>query len=216
MIPERTFAFALAAALACAAAPSRAIAQGAHAEALERSAWSGSVETFAYLVDDGFVLPIAAADRGALHLEARYQYEDLETFSAWMGRRFTAGSELQLDVVAMAGAVVGRTDGLAPGIEASLGWKRFELYSEAEFVFDLAGDEGDFFYSWSQLAWQAAPWLAVGLSAQRTRTYDSELAIERGLFATVTKGTGWLSLYGFNLDGEDPFAILAVGFDFEP
>lgn len=216
MIPRRaTAAVVLTLAFAITTSAGPATAAEPHTSP-ERAAWSGSVETFAYLMEDGFVLPIAATDRGSLHFEARWQYEDRETFSAWAGRRFETGSELRLDVVAMAGAIVGRTDGVAPGVEASLVWKRFELYTEAEYVFDLARDEGDFFYSWSQLGWQATPWLAVGASAQRTRTYDSELAIERGIFATVTKGVGSLSLYGFNFDGEDPFAILAVGLEFEP
>ena len=37
----------------------------------------------------------------------------------------------------MAGVVVGRTDGLAPGLELTLSWPRFELYAESEYVLDL-------------------------------------------------------------------------------
>ena len=54
----------------------------------------------------------------------------------------------------MAGAVFGRTNGVAPGLELTLSWKSVELYSENEYVF------------------------------------------------------------GFNLDGEAPFAIVALGVDF--
>ena len=187
-------------------------ASAAHAD--ESAGWSGSLTTFAYFVDESFVLPIAGADRGALHLEGRYQYEGLDTFSAWAGRRFTTGSTVALDVVAMAGAIAGHTNGLAPGLEASLSWKSLELYAESEYVFDLESDEGDFHYVWSQLSWSAAPWLTLGLAAQRTRTVDSELDFERGVFAGVRRGSVEVTGYGFDLDGDDPFAIVAVGLDF--
>ena len=45
--------------------------------------WSFGVEGYVYLVegDDDYLMPIVTADRGGLHLEARYQYEDLDTSS---------------------------------------------------------------------------------------------------------------------------------------
>jgi len=175
---------------------------------------AGRVEAFAYLLqEDGFVLPIATLDRESLHLEARYQYEDRETVSAWAGWSFATGTDLELTVVPMVGIVAGQTQGWAPGLEASLAWKSFELYSENEYVFDAEGAEGDYFYDWSQLSWDAKSWLTLGLSVQRTRVYASELAIERGLFAAARRGPAELSVFGFNLDGEEPFAIVALGVD---
>lgn len=56
--------------------------------------------------------------------------------------------------------------------------------------------------------------MACGLSVQRTRTYGSELAIERGIFVAARRGPATLSAYGFNLDGEEPFAILSLGVEF--
>jgi len=176
--------------------------------------WSTNLDAFAYLLeDDPYVMPIVRADRGSLHLEGRYQYEDMETFSAWAGWNYEMGTTLRLAVVPMAGVIAGQTTGFAPGLEATLSWKSFELYSEGEYVFDVEGTDGDYFYNWSQLSWQAQAWLALGLSAQRTRMYRSELAIERGVFASARRGPAELSVYGFNLDGDEPFAIIALGVD---
>jgi hypothetical protein len=181
----------------------------------ETSSWSASLETFAYLLeDDPYVMPILGADRGSLHLEGRYQYEDRSTVSAWAGRNIETGTTLRLEVVPMAGVVAGLTTGFAPGLEATLSWRSIELYSEGEYVFDFEGTDGDYFYHWSQLSWQAQRWLAFGLSAQRTRMYRSEFSIERGVFAAATRGPVQLSVYGFNLDGDEPFAIIALGVDF--
>jgi hypothetical protein len=164
--------------------------------------------------DGDFVMPVFTADRGALHLESRYQYEDRRTVSAWAGWNLGWGSELRLDVVPMAGVIVGRTNGLAPGVEVTLGWKTLEAYSEWEYVVDLEGTDGDYGYAWSTVTWQVTPWLGIGAVAERTRLYKSELAIERGPFAAATWGRATLSVYGFNLDGESPFAVVAFAWDF--
>ena len=179
------------------------------------SSWAGSLETYGYLMeDDDFVVAVARADRGRLHLEGRYQYEDLRTISAWAGWSFEAGTLLHLEVVPMAGVLAGQTVGFAPGLEATVSWKSLEWYSEIEYVLDVESTEGDYFYVWSQLGWQAKPWLALGLSGQRTRLYQSEFSIDRGIFAATSVGPVALTAYGFNLDGEAPFAILALGIDF--
>lgn len=70
------------------------------------------------------------------------------------------------------------------------------------------------FYHWSELSRQVRPRLTFGLSVQRTRLYQSELTIDRGLFVAVTRGSITVKAYGFNLDGEAPFGIVALGVDF--
>jgi hypothetical protein len=194
------------------ASPASAVAQqGQPAPA----AWSGTFTSYLYLKEeDDFLLPILAADRGSLHLEGRFQYEDLETGSLWAGWTFEAGKDLQLAVTPIAGLVFGRTDGFAPGLELTLSWKSLELYSESEYLFDFGSQENNYFYAWTELSWQALPWLRLGLSAQRTRLYQSELEIERGVFAAVSRGPVELMVYGFNLDGDSPFAIVALGVEF--
>jgi len=192
------------------------VAAPAPAEAPAAPSWSGEIDANVYLhVEDGdFVMPVVRADRGSLHLEGRYQYEDRRSFSAWAGWTFEAGTTVRLEVVPMAGVIAGRTNGVAPGLEISLSWKTLELYSEGEYVFDVEGRENDYFYNWSQLTWQASEWLGLGLATQRTRLYQSEPSIDRGILAAVTSGPVTLSVYGFNLGDDSPFAIVTVGIEF--
>jgi hypothetical protein len=185
------------------------------AGAIADRSWSGNLQTYLYLQeDDDFLMPILGVDRGALHFEGRFQYEDRQTGSLWAGWTLEAGEGLHLEAVPMAGVVFGRTSGLAPGLELTLTWKSIELYTESEYVFDLQSREDSYFYVWSELSWQALTWLRLGLSAQRTRMYRSELDLERGIFAAVSRGAVELGVYGYNLDGDSPFAIVAVGVDF--
>jgi hypothetical protein len=192
------------------ATPGLALAQNAPAEE-EGSEWSGSVAGYLYLLEeDDFISPVVRADWGALHLEGRYQYEDLETGSLWVGWTFSAGSSLELEATPMAGVVFGQTDGFAPGLEWTLSWKDFELYSESEYLFDAESSENNFFYAWSELSWYAQPWLRFGLSVQRTRLHESEREVDRGLFVGAAWGPVELVVYAFNLDDEAPFAVVGA------
>jgi hypothetical protein len=93
--------------------------------------WSFSVSAYTYLVPDSreYVQPSITADRRWLHLEARYNYEDLETGSVWAGYNFSGGEKLAWEFTPMLGAVFGNTTGVAPGYKGSLSWWKLELYS---------------------------------------------------------------------------------------
>ena len=65
--------------------------------------------------DQSYVSPVFAADRGWLHLEARYNDEYQKTGSLWAGYNFSAGDKIVLEVTPMLGVVFGDTTGIAPG-----------------------------------------------------------------------------------------------------
>src|SRR5262245_44543305 len=55
--------------------------------------WSFRVSTSAYFVpdDDNYVQPTIVAERGPLHLETRYNYEDRHAVSGFAGWNFAPG-----------------------------------------------------------------------------------------------------------------------------
>ena len=140
--------------------------QGSGRESLVLSA---SVTT--YIVPDfqEYVQPTFTADRAWLHLEARYNYENLETGSAWVGYNFSGEEKLEWEFTPMLGGVVGNTTGIAPGYRLSTTYWKFEFSSEGEWVFDTGNSEGSFFYSWSELSVSPVDWFRFGLVGQRTR-----------------------------------------------
>lgn len=101
--------------LACAAGATAAAQEAANdggsdptVPAGPRQTLSGSLDIYLYLQEeDDFLMPILAADRNALHLECRYQYEGFDTVSAWVGWSFDTGKSLQIEFVPMAGIIVG-------------------------------------------------------------------------------------------------------------
>src|SRR2546430_1214076 len=118
-------------------------------------AWSLSAMVYGYIVpnDSDYAQPTVTADRGGLHLEARYNYEDRKTGSAWVGYNLAFGEELTLELTPMLGGVFGDTNGIAPGYKVSLGYRKLTLYSEGEYVIDTGNSDDSFFYTWSELTY---------------------------------------------------------------
>lgn len=184
--------------------------------AAEPLAWEFEASVYGYFVPDDkdFGQPTVTADRGALHLEGRYNYEDIDTGSLWVGWNVGAGDALRLDATLMVGGVFGELTGVAPGYELSVSWKTLELYSEGEWVFDTSNSDDSFFYTWSQLAWSPWEWLTVGFAAQRTRAYETGLDIQRGPFVGFTYKSVTLTTYVFNGDEQPPTVVAALSVSF--
>jgi hypothetical protein len=195
-----------------AGAAALAAQEGAPAE----KAWEFNASIYGYFPpeDVHYAQPTVTADRGALHLEARYNYEALKSGSAWIGWNLKTGKELTLNATLMAGGVVGDLRGVAPGYELTLAWKAFELYSEGEYVIDTSDSSGNFFYNWAQLGWSPLEWLSVGLVSQRTRVYHTGLDVQRGLFVGFMYKSLSLNVYVFNPGWETPTVVTSLSVSF--
>ena len=178
------------------------------------SVWDFSVETDLYFTDPFTFLPIFIADKGNLHLEARYNYEDLKTFSGWVGYNFFGGDEFEYFITPMLGAAIGRTDGIAPGLEFTLGYAGFELYSESEYLFDFASSEFNFFYNWTDFTYSPLDWLWFGISGQMTKVIDTELETDRGLMLGAEYRNFEITGYFYNAFTDDAFFMLALSTEF--
>ncbi|MFY9844255.1 MAG: hypothetical protein WA718_23155 [Terriglobales bacterium] len=180
------------------------------------SPWAFVFTTSGYIVPGGqsYVSPDFTADRGWLHLEARYNYEALETGSLWIGYDFRAGKKLVLDLTPMVGAVFGNLNGVAPGYLLTLTYKKVQLYSSGEYAFDVPNHAGSFFYSWNQLTYSPLKWLQVGLVSQRTRAYHTSLDVQRGVLAGFTYKKVTFATNVFNFGWTTPTEVLSLGLNF--
>lgn len=177
--------------------------------------WSLNADAnFYFIPDDFFVLPVFKADKNNLHLEARYNYEERETFSGWVGYNFSGGKKVEFTLTPMIGGVAGYSKGIAPGLEATVGFGKFELYAESEYVFDFNDREGNFFYNWTDFTYSPKDWLWVGISGQRTRLYQTDLDIQRGLLVGASVKQWELTTYLYNIGFDNPFVLLTLSFAF--
>lgn len=199
-------------------APGLALAQGAavpDAAALVEAekTWSARASVTGYFLQDGaYFVPVAAVDRAGVHLEARYNYEAQRAGSVWLGWTVEFGEALHLTLTPMFGGVFGELNGLGPGLEWSLAWKGFTLYSELELVVDLGPDAGTFFYVWTELDGRPVEWLRLGIALQRTRAIASPRLVQWGPLVGVEFWKLSMSAYWFNPgQSANQYWVLSLG-----
>jgi len=181
-----------------------------------KGAWTYNLALDGYIVpqETSYANPTFTADRDRLHLEARYNYEDLRTGSLWTGYNFRAGQKLVLNITPMVGAVFGRTAGIAPGCEASLTYDKLQLSISNEYVFDIRDRSKNFYYSWPELTYSPADWLRVGLVAQHTKAFQTRLDVQRGFLVGVSHKEMEFTTYIFDVGWTNPTAVLELGVSF--
>ncbi len=189
---------------------------GADADTPGEPAWSGAVTGYYYAMRDqpDFGVGVASLDRGPLHLEARYNYEARDAGSAFVGWKLAGGDAVTYALTPIIGGLFGAARGVVPGLEASVGWRAFDVYIEAEYVRDLDESSASYFYSWTELGWKPLEWLRVGLVGQRTHTIDNGRDLQRGIFGQVSVGKAALGVYAFNPDSGSRYVIVSLGLDF--
>lgn len=175
-----------------------------------KKAWEASISIASVMPGDQVYLqPTMAMDLNWLHLEARYNYEALDTGSAWVGYNFNFGEKLAITFTPIVGAVFGETSGFAPGYEISAKWWKLEFYKEGEFLVDSAAKSGNFYYSWAEFRLALAEWARVGMVVQRTRLYQTEFDTQRGIMASISMQRLNLNAYLFNPD-KNPFWVFSI------
>ena len=177
-------------------------------------AWEFALTAYPTVVkdaDNNYTSVIGTADRGPLHLEARYGYEAVDARSAFVGWTFSGGEELTWEITPLLGGAWGPLQAFVPGVEISLAYRRFDFYLEGEYVDD--GEE-PYTYAWSELGFAAQDWLRIGLAAQRTRIVGEDREIQRGPFAQVSWDRVTLGGFWFNPGADDQIFVGSIGVAF--
>jgi hypothetical protein len=163
---------------------------------------------------DNTTSAIAVADRGSLHLEARYGYETKDSRSAFLGWTFSGGETIAWEVTPLMGGAWGPISAFVPGVEASVSWGRFDFYVEAEFVRDKNNSADSYNYAWSELGFKAAEWLRIGAVGQRTKLYGGDREFQRGPFVQVTWKRATFGAFWFNPGSSEQVFVGAIGATF--
>lgn len=156
---------------------------------------------------------IGYLDYKSFHLEPRYNYEEQNTGSVFAGWKFEAEGKVSFAATPMVGIVFGSLKGFAPGLELELSYKAFDFYSESEYVIDQAGSQFNFFYMWTELGYSPVEKFRTGISAQRTRLYETGLDLQRGVFAEYSFWKLTAGFHYYNPFTTDYFFIASLNFE---
>lgn len=178
--------------------------------------WSGTITAYPTVVRGGenYTSAIATANKGGLHLEARYNYESVGARSAFVGWNFSGGTEITWQVTPLIGGAWGATQAFVPGFEASVAWGAVDVYVEAELVRDNQTRTDSYTYAWSELGYRPFQWLRAGLAGQRSRAYSNDRNFQRGPFVQFNWGPAKIGAYWFNPGSNEQILVGMIGFEF--
>ena len=114
----------------------------------------------------------------------------------------------------MIGGVFGRTNGIAPGCEASVSWKKLEFSLDNEYVFDTTSKSGNFYYAWPQLTITPVGGLKFGGVAQHSKTFATKVDVQRGFFVGFMHKKLAFTTYVFDPGSSSTTVVLEVGATF--
>jgi hypothetical protein len=179
-------------------------------------AWDFNLSLSGYVVQSGqsYASPTLTADHTKLHLEARYNYEAQKTGSLWVGYNLNVGKKVVLDATPMIGGVFGNLNAVAPGLEFTVTYKKLQLYSANEYLFDTNTSAGNYFYTWTQLTYAPVQWFNVGYVTQRTRAYQTPLDVQRGPMVGFTYKKLNFTTTVFNVGEADPTTVFGLAYSF--
>jgi len=188
---------------------------GQETDTIAPSKFSHNVQASLYFIKERFLFsPVYSADKDALHLEARYNYESKHTFSAWAGYNFGGGNDFEYVITPMGGVMVGDTKGVAPGLKIELAYKNFAMSSESEYVFNLEDSANNYLYTWTDFIFTPKEYFWFGLSIQRTRLYETPLFVQHGLF--LGGNFKWVNVTGYVFNPEKlyNYFVIAISSNF--
>jgi hypothetical protein len=182
----------------------------------EKPSWEFGVSAYPTSVQGGesYTVGMAVADRGSLHLEARYNYEEIDTFSAFVGWTFSGGETLTWALTPVLGGARGTIQAFIPGLEASVSWRRLDYYIEGEYVRDNNEQTDSYTYAWSELGFKPFNSLRLGAVAQRTQAYGGKRDLQSGPFAQVTWARATIGAYWFDLGSQEQVFVGLIGANF--
>lgn len=145
------------------------------------------------------------------YAEARYNYEDIETFSFYLGKSFSGDKNMSYTFTPMIGAAMGRFKAISTGLNMDLEYGKF--FFSAQSQYSLATDKGkgsdDFFYSWSEAGFQPIEWFYAGASFQQTYMANEKL-LEPGALIGFSFGRYSIPIYGFDLLNAQRYFIVGL------
>ncbi len=128
---------------------------------------------------------------------ARYNYEEDQTLSLQLGKKFSREGSISYSVIPLAGLLAGKFNGLSICMQTEIEAGKFSLFTEPEYCFQLKEPAEKFFYNWSEFSFQLSKSFYTGVAMQMTGTKQGVLTTEPGFLLGINVKKFELPLYFF-------------------
>lgn len=150
-----------------------------------------------------------------MYTEMRYNYEELNTASLYVGKKFNAKGTLESSFTPAAGIVAGRYTGASVALNTELSYKNIFFNSQAQYTVSADRTADNFYYNWSDLYYMSLPWLFTGITMQQTGLCNNAMKTQTGLLMGVTKGKWTVPVYMFNVLNDQKYFIVGINVEWE-
>jgi hypothetical protein len=135
-----------------------------------------------------------------LYIEGRYNYEELNTLSLYVGKNLTGVvRKVSYSVIPLIGVVAGQFKGGSAGFNAAVEYSNFFFSTQSQYTVSINKNYSDFYFTWCELGYQPLKWVYAGFTVQQTYLQNVEtLYTEPGFVLGFSLGKFTLPLYVFN------------------
>ncbi|MBL7741654.1 MAG: hypothetical protein JNK14_20715 [Chitinophagaceae bacterium] len=119
------------------------------------------------------------------YAEVRYNYEETGTVSFFGGKTIRTTDETTFSITPLLGLSAGRFTGVSAAANTEVSWKRLYFSAQSQYSVAVNKNADNFFFNWSELAYQLFPFFFSGLTMQYTRQAGIQ-DIEPGMLAGFT------------------------------
>lgn len=149
------------------------------------------------------------------YAEGRYNYEDNQTFSLYVGKTFSREQDLSYSLTPLIGGSMGNFNGVSTGFYVHLDYKNFLFSTQSQYSLSTDHRSSNFFYNWSELAYQPLKWLYGGVSVQNTALYHEQMSFEPGLLIGYNFRNLSMPLYTFSPFSKDRYFMLGLTIEWQ-
>lgn len=113
----------------------------------------------------------------------RYNYEDVQTATAMVGKTSTWGKRNTCSIMPMAGVLYGNSNGFTLAVKGEVEVGKIYFSTEPQYVFSFSGEKDNFYFNWSEVAIDLSNNFFTGLAVQHTLLYGRQPDLDKGIFA---------------------------------
>ena len=147
--------------------------------------------------------------------EARYNFDEINTFSLYAGRKFSGTGNVAWEATPLIGGLMGQMTGGSVGMNVGADYRKLFFLSQSQYSFSIENATDKYFYKWSELGYNATSWLYAGVAVQQTNIYRSAGKLEPGCMIGFSFKNWSIPLYAFNTDRNERYFVLGFNWQWE-
>ena len=160
------------------------------------------------------LVPVAHyKSRSNWYAEARYNYDELNTFSLYAGRTFSGDRKLAYAITPKIGGMAGKSRGGSLALNTEFDYLGFNFSSQAQYSVNADNRMNNFFFSWSELSYQPLDWLYAGFSLQNTQVFRTATLTEPGFLIGLSYKQWNFPFYSFNTFGNERYFVVGLNWE---